>query len=78
MVVKTITITELAYDSLATAKSEDESFSTAILRLTKKRSLLDSFGLMKGKEGEDFERAIREGRREHAKLKLTRDKRLWG
>ena len=78
MVVKTITITESAYDSLATSKSDDESFSTAILRLTKKRSLLDAFGLMKGKEGDDFEAAIHEARREHTKLKITRDKRLWG
>jgi len=41
MAVKTITITEGAYNSLKSLKGENESFSEVIGRITKKRSLLD-------------------------------------
>ena len=39
MSVKTITITEEAYNHLKSAKGEEESFTEAIIRITKKSPL---------------------------------------
>ena len=46
MSVKTITITEEAYNHLKSAKSEDESFTEAIIRITKKNPLYALVGIL--------------------------------
>ena len=46
MSVKTITITEEAYNHLKSAKSEDESFTEAIIRITKKNPLDALVGIL--------------------------------
>ena len=46
MSVKTITITEEAYNHLKSAKSGDESFTEAIIRITKKNPLDALVGIL--------------------------------
>ena len=61
MATKTITITEAAYGLLAQNKVEDESFSQEITRLfivQKKKRLLDFFGIISDKEGEEILKSI--------------------
>ena len=61
MATKTITITEAAYGLLAQNKVEDESFSQEITRIfivQKKKRLLDFFGILSDKEGEDILKSI--------------------
>jgi len=54
MVIKSLTITENAYDALKTLKYGNESFTDVILRVTKDRTkLIDKyFGIFKGGETE--------------------------
>ena len=49
MVIKSLTITESAYDALKAMKYEDESFSEVILRIKKKQALVieECFGILK-------------------------------
>ena len=61
MATKTITITEAAYGLLAQNKVEDESFSQEITRIfivQKKKRLLDFFGIISDKEGEEILKSI--------------------
>ena len=78
MAVKTITITEGAYRSLKSLKEENESFSDAINRLTKKRSLLDFYGCLTAAEGDRLEVSVLEGRKIQRGLQAQRRKLLWG
>lgn len=78
MAVKTITITEGAYNSLKSLKGENESFSDVIGRITKKRSLLDFYGCFTKEEADSLERDIEEGRKIDRRLQKDRDKRLRG
>ena len=50
MVVKTITVTEDAYNALKSLKEEHESFSKTILRVSRRKPLNAFFGIL-GKEG---------------------------
>jgi predicted CopG family antitoxin len=43
VVVKTVTLTKDAYDALAALKSEGESFSEVVRRLTRSQVLLSSY-----------------------------------
>jgi predicted CopG family antitoxin len=75
MAVKTITITEEAYRSLKAMKGQKESFSGTILRITKKKSLDEFFGILTEKEGRALEKTIMEQRKISQKLfkkKMTR------
>ena len=63
MAVKTITITEDAYSSLAALKETGESFSDVVRRLTGKHSLLELEGLLTEKEASVLEEAIRKTRK---------------
>ncbi len=63
MATKTLTITEDAYERLATAKEENESFSDVINRITGKVSLLSIAGILTEKEADKLEERIIEVRR---------------
>jgi len=78
MSVKTITITEGAYNSLKALKKEHESFSEVIGRVTKKKSLMDCFGVLSKEEADRMEKAILDGRKVHRTLQKERMQRLWG
>lgn len=62
MSVKTITITEDAYNRLAARKTEGESFSEVIRKLTGRHSLLELAGILTESEAKKVEAAIREQR----------------
>lgn len=78
MATKTLSITEDAYNRLASLKRANESFSLVIQRITGKHKLSDIQGILSGKAGEEFEKSIMEGRKLHQKLREERMKRLWG
>ncbi|MEK6961033.1 MAG: antitoxin VapB family protein [Nanoarchaeota archaeon] len=78
MTVKTITITEGAYNSLKSLKGENESFSEVIGRITKKRSLLDFYGCLTKEEADSLEKSVEEGRKTDLRLQKEHDKHLWG
>ena len=66
MAVKTITITESAYNTLKGMKQGDESFSEAIQRIgSGKKSVSDFFGLLKDSETstEEMQERAREVRK---------------
>ncbi|VVB80834.1 Putative antitoxin [uncultured archaeon] len=64
MSVKTITITEDAYTSLATLKEPGESFSDVVRRLSGKSSLLELAGILSRTEASELRKAVRKSRRE--------------
>jgi predicted CopG family antitoxin len=76
MAVKTITVTEAAYRSLKAMKAQGESFSETILRMTKRKSLDEFYGVLTEKEGEELEKAIMDARRERTKLHAQRMERI--
>lgn len=62
MATKTISITEEAYERLACKKSEKESFSDAIMKLTGKSSLLDIAGILTKEESKSLRKHVEERR----------------
>ena len=71
MTIKSLTITEDAYEALKRNKHGDESFSEAILRITEKKTehLTKYFGSLKesGLDAEQWIRAIKKRRKEITK-----------
>jgi predicted CopG family antitoxin len=70
MVIKSLTITEDAYDALKSLKHGDESFSEAILRVAKKKMSVEKFfGVwkMSEKEAAELKREIKKTRKEMEK-----------
>lgn len=60
MVVKTITVTQDAYETLKRAKHADESFSEVILRVVpRKATAADWFGICPGTE-QELKKELRE------------------
>ncbi|MBI4144000.1 antitoxin VapB family protein [Candidatus Woesearchaeota archaeon] len=78
MAVKTITITECAYETLKRMKESNESFSEAILRIGKRRSLGDFFGILDKKSGERFEKEVLRARKIRNKVHNLRLKTVLG
>ncbi len=78
MTVKTITITESAYESLRHIKTSNESFSDVITKLTRKKSLLDFFGTISKQQGESLEKTLLASRKKQGKLQEERTKNFWG
>ena len=66
MATKTISITEDAYERLKSKKSENESFSDVINKITKKISLMELAGLLTKKEAKELEENIKRSRRSSA------------
>lgn len=62
MAVKTITITENAYNRLKSTKGEDESFTDAIMRITNKDPLAELVGLLTKKEADDMRAHLKSSR----------------
>lgn len=79
MAIKSLTVTEEAYDALKKQKIGEESFSQIILRVTKtkKGHVGNFFGALKEKEGEELQKRVKENRKEFDKLQKEREKRLW-
>ena len=63
MAVKTITVTEKAYEALKSLKAPSESFSKTILRVSGKRSLSGFVGALSKKSAEHLKKSIKEIRR---------------
>ncbi|MFH0836947.1 MAG: antitoxin VapB family protein [Candidatus Aenigmatarchaeota archaeon] len=61
---KTLTVSEDAYERLASRKTNGESFSDVIKKLTGKSTLSDLIGIMSDKEAEEVSRNIGERRRD--------------
>ncbi|MBI1973605.1 antitoxin VapB family protein [Candidatus Micrarchaeota archaeon] len=76
MAVKTITITEEAYNTLKAKRQPEESFTKVILRITKRRPLSDFWGILSKESGEALEREIMESRRRHMELHQARVERI--
>lgn len=76
MAVKTITVTEDAYNTLKAMKKDEESFSDAILRIGKRRPLSDFFGVLGKESGERFEKAIMDARKRRNASHQKRIKRI--
>ena len=63
MATKTISITESAYKRLAALKTNSDSFSEVITRITKKASLMDLVGLLTKDESEKVRKRVLELRK---------------
>jgi predicted CopG family antitoxin len=56
--VKTVTLTDEAYNSLAAKKGPKESFSDVVLKITKKGSIVDLAGILEEKEASALRKRI--------------------
>ena len=56
--VKTLTVTEEAYERLASRKEPGESFSNVIIKITGKTSLMDILGILSDSEANKMEKDI--------------------
>jgi len=61
---KNVTITDEAYERLKQVKDDDESFTEAILRLTKTRKLSDFAGILNDKEADSLRESIKKSRKQ--------------
>ncbi len=76
MAVKTITVTEGAYEALKSLKGANESFSKTLLRVAKRKPLSSFFGVLSGETGERFEKAVLEARKKRNESHRARMKKI--
>ncbi|MBI4141703.1 antitoxin VapB family protein [Candidatus Woesearchaeota archaeon] len=76
MAVKTITITEDAYNLLKARKARSESFTDVISRIAKKRSLSEFVGCISQESADKIEKYIYERRKRHTKEHRARVQRI--
>lgn len=62
MSTKTITLLEEAYERLKSLKTEHDSFSDVVLRLTKRKPLTAYVGLLTKDEAKKVEHIVKKGR----------------
>ncbi|HLC56023.1 MAG TPA: antitoxin VapB family protein [Candidatus Nanoarchaeia archaeon] len=62
MATKSITITNDAYERLASFKEPKESFSDVITKITGRYSLLDLVGILSKKEADELKDSVKETR----------------
>ena len=75
MSTKTITITEEAYNRLKSTKSEDESFTDAIMKITKKNPLDAFTGILSKAAADDVMVGIAKSRQKtNERMKLLRER----
>lgn len=72
MVVKTITITEDAYEALKARKEPRESFSQTLIRMTGRKPLSAFFGVLSKESGDRLEKAVGEMRKVRAEAHRKR------
>ena len=70
MVTKTISITREAYDRLKARKGPEESLSDVILRLTERRPLAESAGMLSKTSVRAMRKAIDEARGDRRALEV--------
>jgi len=58
MATKTISITEDAYERLASLRTKNESFSEIIERMTNKVNIMEFAGILTRKEAVDLEKSV--------------------
>lgn len=78
MSTKTLTIMEDAYKLLIDNKLEKESFSEEIRRIIlkkNKKKLIDFFGILSEKEGEDILKSLKKSR--EINIKLAKERMKW-
>ena len=66
-VTRTIALTREAYDRLRSRKGPKDSFSDVVLRLTARRPLAESAGMLSKSSVKAFREAIEEARRERGR-----------
>ena len=77
MAIKNISLSEDAYNILASLRQhEGESFSNVVRRMKKKVKLSDYFGILSKKSGEALEKSVEESRALHRKQHRNRIERL--
>ncbi len=76
MAVKTITITEDAYETLKSLKGESESFSETIKRVAGRRSLREFVGALSEETAAGLEKTIRGMRKRHLAMREKRMQRI--
>jgi len=72
MAVKTITITVDAYNALNNLKETRESFSQAILRISRRKPLRMFYGAVSKRNGERLEKAVTDLRKKRKEQHLQR------
>ena len=72
MGTRTLTVTEEAYERLASIKKEGESFSEVINRMTGRRDIMDFFGVLSEDAAVELERNIKESRKKHREKRRKR------
>ena len=76
MATKTITVTEEAYRALKGLKDSEESFSKTILRVAKKRSLMEFAGALSEESANKLEKTIKEMRHRHTRMHKAKVERI--
>ena len=76
MTVKTITVSEEAYEAFKSLKSSNESFSDLMMRVAKRRPLSDFFGILSPETADRMEKTIRKMRDKRNLAHKARIKRI--
>ncbi len=76
MAVKTITITEDAYNAISRIKEKNESFSELFLRIAKRKPLSSFFGVLSKEVADDLRKQIKMSRELRRPLDDARRKKI--